>query len=290
MCPFVRVAVGRPSEAALFTSNLLLVISCDYVTVNSVKPAAVVRALVLWFDMKSTLVAPEWNPLSLGVLSRASSIEEIVTQLRDVIGIEHIVYHSSHFGASPSLDPYIRLTYPAAWIKRYLQMDYVKIDPVLRNGFQRALPFFWSELEASTSEEVQMLLDAMSHGVGPFGFSIPVRSKRGHRGLFSLSSSEFGEDWTRFCSENLVALVEIANALHQRVIAQEFGDAKVSLSSREIECLQWTALGKEAKDIAIILGISLHTTRDYLKSARFKLNCLNLAQAVNKANHLGFLP
>lgn len=235
------------------------------------------------------MVGTDWHSHSFGVLSGRGSIEEIVCLLRDTIGIEHVVYHSSHFGASPSLDPYIRLTYPATWIKRYLQMDYVKIDPVLRNGFQRALPFFWSAIEASSSEEVQMLLDAMSHGVGPFGFSIPIRSKRGHRGLFSLSSSQFAEEWTHFCSDNIVRLVEIANSLHRRVIVEEFGDEKVHLSSREIECLKWTAQGKEARDIATILGISIHTTRDYLKSARFKLDCLNLAQAVNKAIHLGLL-
>ena len=47
-------------------------------------------------------------------------------------------------GASPSADPYIRLTYPASWIKRYLQMGYVDIDPVVREGFLRTLPFDWA--------------------------------------------------------------------------------------------------------------------------------------------------
>ena len=239
--------------------------------------------------MTSGFEAPDWLSRSFDVLSGDGSTEDLVVGLRDAIGIEHIVYHSSHFGASPSLDPYIRLTYPAAWIKRYLQMDYVKVDPVLRHGFQRALPFFWAEIPASTSDEVRMLMDAISHGVGPFGMSIPVRSKRGHRGLFSLSASQFVDEWSQFCSANIGGLVDIASNLHQRVIVREFGHENVMLSSREIECLKWTAQGKEAGDIATILGISLHTTRDYLKSARFKLDCLTLAQAVSKAHNLGLL-
>jgi hypothetical protein len=35
-------------------------------------------------------------------------------------------------GTSPSADPYVRLTYPASWIKRYLLMGYQDIDLVLR--------------------------------------------------------------------------------------------------------------------------------------------------------------
>ena len=82
------------------------------------------------------------NPSDSSVLSRAfnviasgDDIETVVIQLRDILRVDHIVYHSSKLGQSPSRDPYIRLTYPASWIKRYLQMGYVDVDPVLREGF-----------------------------------------------------------------------------------------------------------------------------------------------------------
>lgn len=229
------------------------------------------------------------NNQSLELISSRHTIEKVIYKLRDLIGVEHIVYHSSHLGSNPLLDPFIRLTYPAEWIKRYLQMDYVKIDPVLRNGFLRALPFFWSDIELSKPEEFAMLSDAISHGVGPFGYSIPVRSKHGHRGLFSLSSSSSTKSCEEFCSRNTRELVEIANALHKRVLKDEFGEDVIHLSPREVECLRWTSEGKDAGDISKILCLSIHTTREYLKSARFKLDCLTLAQAVNKAIRLGLL-
>ena len=97
-------------------------------------------------------------------------------ELRDLLEVSHVVYHSSRLGASPSSDPYIQLTYPDSWIKRYLQMGYVNIDPVLREGFLRTLPFDWSELEIKTAEEMAFLMDALAHDVGPRGYSIPVRS------------------------------------------------------------------------------------------------------------------
>jgi DNA-binding CsgD family transcriptional regulator len=56
-----------------------------------------------------------------------------------------------------------------------------------------------------------------------------------------------------------------------------------------VECLRWVARGKDATEIAAILNISPHTTRDYLKSAHYKLDCVSSAQAVTKAIRLGLL-
>jgi LuxR family transcriptional regulator, quorum-sensing system regulator CinR len=232
---------------------------------------------------ETTLVA------AFSIIENVPDIEVSVEKLRDLLLVDHIVYHSSKLGASPSVDPYIRLTYPAAWIKRYLQMGYIDIDPVVREGFRRTLPFNWNELTIGTAEEGAFLMDALAHGVGPYGFSIPVVSKRGHRALFSLSSSRPEQEWKDFLAANGPTLVQIANRLHSRVIVEVFGEERPHLTSRELECLRWTALGKESGDIAVILNISPLTARDYLKSIRYKLDCVTSAQAVSKAVKLGLL-
>jgi DNA-binding CsgD family transcriptional regulator len=223
------------------------------------------------------------------IIDSTPDMEETITKLRDLIGVDHLVYHSSKLGASPSVDPYIRLTYPAAWIKRYLQMNYVDLDPVLREGFQRTLPFDWSELTVTTEAEMAFLHDALAHGVGPFGMSIPLRSKHGHRALFSISSSGSREEWVKFVPAMQPWLIQIGNRLHRRVISDVFGEDRPHLTARELECLRWVASGKDTSDIAVILDISPHTARFYLKSARFKLDCVTSAQAVSKAVKLGLL-
>jgi DNA-binding CsgD family transcriptional regulator len=223
------------------------------------------------------------------LIDNTPDMEETVTKLRDLIGIDHLVYHSSKFGTSPSVDPYIRLTYPATWIKRYLQMNYVDLDPVLREGFQRTLPFDWSELTIKTEAEMAFLHDALAHGVGPHGLSIPLQSKHGHRALFSVSSAGAKGDWTAFVQAMQSALIEIGNRLHRRVISEVFGEDRPHLTARELECLRWVARGKDTSEIAVILNISPHTARFYLKSARFKLDCVTSAQAVSKAVKLGLL-
>jgi DNA-binding CsgD family transcriptional regulator len=133
------------------------------------------------------------------------------------------------------------------------------------------------------------MADAFAHGVGPSGMSVPVRSKHGHRGLVSVSDSRPPEDWAAFRRARLGLLIETANRLHQHVIREVFGEDRPNLTAREVECLRLTAAGKHAGEIATILNISPHTARDHLKSARFKLDCATLTQAVSTAVKLGLL-
>jgi len=226
---------------------------------------------------------------AFSIIESTSEMEVVVGKLRDLLNTDHVVYHSSKFGASPSADPYIRLTYPASWIKRYLQMGYIDVDPVLREGFQRNLPFDWRELTIQTAAEASFLADALSHGVGPHGFSIPVQSKHGHRGLFSISFSGSKQEWMDFLVATRSTLIQIANRLHRRVITEVFGENRPHLTTRELECLRWVARGKDASEIATILNISPHTVRGYLKSIHYKLDCVTSAQAVSKAVKLGLL-
>jgi LuxR family transcriptional regulator, quorum-sensing system regulator CinR len=181
------------------------------------------------------------------------------------------------------------LTYPASWIMRYLQMGYADVDPVLREAFRRTIPFEWSELSLEREAEASFLADAASHGVGPHGFSIPILSKRGHRGHFGVSSSRSAQEWSTFLRTTRSTLIEIANRLHRRVITEVFGEDGPRLTARELECLWWVALGKSTGEIAAILKISPHTAREYLKSVHHKLDCVTSAQAVSKAIQLGLL-
>jgi LuxR family transcriptional regulator, quorum-sensing system regulator CinR len=223
------------------------------------------------------------------IIDGTPDMEATIVKLRDFLKIDHLVYHSSKLGASPSADPYVRLTYPASWIKRYLQMGYIDVDPVVREGFLRTLPFDWSELKIQTAAEGAFLADAFAHGVGPRGLSIPVQSKHGHRALFSISSSQSEEEWMDFVRTTQSTLIQIANRVHRRVIGEVFGEDRPHLSMRELECLRWIARGKDTSEIAVILNISPHTARYYLKSARYKLDSVTSAQAVSKAVKLGLL-
>ncbi|NTC22081.1 response regulator transcription factor, partial [Agrobacterium tumefaciens] len=55
------------------------------------------------------------------------------------------------------------------------------------------------------------------------------------------------------------------------------------LSPRERECLLWIGEGKTYWECARILGLSEHTVRFYLESARHKLGAANTTHAISKA-------
>src|SRR5271163_4019666 len=193
---------------------------------------------------------------AFSIIDDTPEMDETILKLRDLLNVDHLVYYSSKMGASPSADPYVRTTYPASWIKRYLQMGYVDIDPVMREGFLRSLPFDWSELKITSAAEAAFLSDALAHGVGPHGLSIPVVSKHGHRALFSVSFSRSEQEWKDFKRTSQLAVVQIANRVHRRVISEIFGEGRPHLNARELECLRWIGLGKDTTEIAVILDIS----------------------------------
>lgn len=53
------------------------------------------------------------------------------------------------------------------------------------------------------------------------------------------------------------------------------------ISDRELECLEWTAIGKTSWEISIILGISESTVSFHLRNATAKLNANNRTHAVS---------
>jgi LuxR family transcriptional regulator, quorum-sensing system regulator CinR len=239
--------------------------------------------------MVTELPDEKWLMEAYSILEKKAETQTVVTELRDYLKVDHLVYYTSKLGGSPSADPHIRLTYPASWIARYVKMAYGDIDPVLREGFRRTLPFEWRELAISGGADAAFMVDAAAHGVGPHGYTIPLVTKHGHRGLFAVCLSCSEEQWRECLATAQSGLIQIANKLHRRVVKELFGEDRPHLTPRELDCLRWIALGKDTTAIGEILEISPHTVRDYFKSVHYKLDCVTSAQAVTKAVKLGLL-
>jgi DNA-binding CsgD family transcriptional regulator len=221
----------------------------------------------------------------LDTLRTATDTAAAVEVVRSAFNV-HAVYHLAHTPAGNVDSPFVRTTYPAAWVSRYLLASYVKVDPIVRAGLERVLPFDWSEVNV-TPEALPMMRDAQGHGLGASGYTIPVIDRLGRRALFSVNATSGEEDWREFIRNSQATLIEVAHAIHQIALKELYGDAEPPrLTAREREVLTWTARGKDYKAVAQIIGISHHTTKAYLKSARYKLDCTSNAQVVAKATSL----
>lgn len=220
---------------------------------------------------------------TFAAIENAETVLSALDIFQSAYGIDHVTYHLSQTKADVFDAPFVKTTYDDKWIARYLLRGYVTIDPIVRQGFLRAMPFDWQEVEI-TDDAHEFLFDASRHGVGPHGFSIPVLD-RTRRALLSLNSHASQENWEEIVANSRAEWLELAHVIHRKAIIELYGqtDPIPTLSPRELECLHWSALGNDAKGISVILGLSEHTTRSYLKSARFKLGCLTTTAASAKA-------
>jgi hypothetical protein len=80
-----------------------------------------------------------------------------------------------------------------------------------------------TSLKVQSAAEASFLADAVSHGVGPHGFSIPL-TENGHGALFSISHSGTEQEWKDFLATRQPMLIQIANQLHHRAVVEVFGE------------------------------------------------------------------
>ena len=211
-------------------------------------------------------------------------MQDAIELIRDVGHFNHAIYHLAFRTNSKTDLPFFVSTYPMAWLGQYMKNNYADIDPIILDGFQRDEPFFWSDLEIKSDKHDAFFEDAFEHGVGKTGFSIPLTDRSQRRALFTVTSDMADEDWRTKIKHERIILEQIGDILHRKAIREVYGsDDGTPLSPREIECLYWTAQGKDSPTVSDILGISEHTVRDYLKSARYKLGCTTIAQAIHEA-------
>ena len=232
----------------------------------------------------------------MDALSKISDIADrnsTIRFLKDVASryaLNTIAYFGVSVTGQNETDPYLAVTYPPEWVDHYKKRQYVDVDPVVRLGFRRMLPLDWDEFGNTTGRLKTFFGEAGDFGIGRRGLTVPVHGRCGDRALFSVTSELSARDWASAKLLYMRDFQVLAMHIHDRVLSIE-GPASepVSLSPRELECLQWIAEGKTAWECAVILGLSQHTVRCYLESARHKLHATSNTHAVSIAHRAGLL-
>ena len=215
-----------------------------------------------------------------------SSIEIIARRY----GIEYVTFHMISTISTGIDNPFVRTTYPAQWVSHYLLNNFVNCDPILRKARKSNTPFCWDEIEPN-SAETRLFRKAQEFGLGAQGFSIPSSDPLGRKSVMSLNSAMSDSDWSTLIAHHRDDLLGLATDVHLQAVAEAYAeqDDLPKLSPREYECLRWTSEGKTYSEIAIILDLSEHTVRSYLRVVRLKLDSVSLAQAVGRASRIGLI-
>ncbi|GAA6191690.1 autoinducer binding domain-containing protein [Phaeobacter sp. NW0010-22] len=224
----------------------------------------------------------------LDATSALEDLQEISVALRDTLKINHIVYH----WVDSAGDQYGCGTYSDDWVERYVEQNYHRTDPVILGCFQRFHPVDWKRMDWSTKAAKVFLKDALDHGVGNQGYSIPIRGPKGQFALFTANHVCSDEEWAEFTQAFGRDLILIAHYFNRKALEFETNrqpEQSRSLSPREVDAMTLLALGYNRAQIAHSLSISEHTLRVYIESARFKLGALNTTHAIARALSRGLI-
>lgn len=216
------------------------------------------------------------------------ALQGAVVGLRDALGVDHVIYHS----VNSTGRQYAIHTYPPDWQRVYMENDYARIDPVVLGAYQHFHPVDWKRLDWSTPQARGFLNEAIRHGVGNQGFTVPIRGPSGQFALFTVSSSMNDEDWAAWCEGHVGDLIVIAHFVNRKALEIEGDRATPTaqpLSPREIDALTLIAMGYSRAQAAESLSISEHTIRVYIEGARHKLGAQNTVHAVARAMSSGLL-
>ncbi|WP_170475006.1 helix-turn-helix transcriptional regulator [Ruegeria arenilitoris] len=224
-------------------------------------------------------------------LENTGTLEEltnVTVGVRAGLELDHIIYH----WVDSAGDQYGFATYSDAWVKRYQERNYHRIDPVILGCFQRFHPVDLKQLNWSSKSARDFLKDAHAHGVGNQGYSIPLRGPHGQFALFTINHSCADEEWQDFIKTYGRDLILIAHFLNRKAL--EFAHARQpenrrALSPREIDAMTLLALGNSRAQVAHSLAISEHTLRAYIESARSKLGAHNTTHAIATALSRGLI-
>ena len=224
-------------------------------------------------------------------IEKAQSLGEIgavLAQFQTLIEVAHVNYswldHSDGIiGCS---------TLPEAWLARYAAQRYHRIDPVVLGCYTAFYPVDWRDLDWSSRVASAFRKDALAHGVGPQGFSIPVRGPSGQYAVFSVYSACDDAEWSRFTRKMSRDLILVAHYVNRRALALETSFEPLPeqpLSAREAQALSLLAEGHSRAHVAQMLDISEHTLRVYIEGARDKLQAQNTTHAVARAIAIGLI-
>lgn len=209
-------------------------------------------------------------------------LRKVMLDLREPLGLTNIVYHALRLPKTDELHPMLLLTYEPEWVRRYIESDYFKIDPVVINGRRGFLPVDWSEVDRESVSATRFFAEADRFGVGRQGLTMPIRGPGGERALFTVTANMSQIEWQKRRFAYMRSFQLMGHFFHDRAVQLggfRSADHSPELSRREKECLQAIAKGKAPKQIASDLHLSTSAVQLYLQSARQKLGCKSIAEA-----------
>lgn len=209
--------------------------------------------------------------------------------------IEHYGFNYFHFKFTPKFSsiPVSSNTlsnYPNEFIKAYEKNHFMRKNPIVAHCHFSIAPIVWDEDLFCDSPEIWQAIQ--THGL-IYGWSQSVHDASGGISILSVARSHPTLTEDEF-TEKAAHVLWLCNQLHSFMSARSLPRLRElppisRLSVRESEVLKWTAEGKTASDIAMILSLTTRTVNFHISSAIRKMGANNKTSAVVIATKSGLL-
>ena len=230
----------------------------------------------------------------VGKLDEMDDIGEILRYVRDCChkhGVIRMSYHvTPRFSEPTSLSSAVYTDgFSQEWLDLYERADWRDNDPIPRRVMRHGSLMTWKDAMkdgVNTPENLAYFDLMQKHGL-EFGFGLPLF---GPHGRDAYAAFDFGVPLEEVDEERVNVVRAVAQMGHQRIcfLLEEEGEMP-QLSDRELEVLQWAAMGKSTSSIAAILDLSPDTVKTYAKRVYAKLDATDRVGAVVKAMRLGLV-
>ncbi|MGZ9034057.1 MAG: LuxR family transcriptional regulator [Rhodospirillales bacterium] len=196
--------------------------------------------------------------------------------------------------------------YPDGFAQSYLEMRRHAVDPVLALAAETITALLWEDVVTGrTLSPEQRELDAERRAAGLCDeVTCPIHGAHGQRFALRFAKAEPGPCDRAQTSTLQILAIHVYYAL-ARIWAEtakpsapseslaDHGQRSIAglcaLSQREQEVMLWTARGKSASSISVILDLSENTVNFYVKNAMRKLGTTNRVVAVVLAVRAGLI-
>lgn len=187
--------------------------------------------------------------------------------------------------------PIFLTTYPEPWISRIFQEKRHLDDPAHAAAARSVDGVQWSAIErtiALSDHQRETLSLASRHGL-PNGITLPFRLPGLPSAMFSLAvRDQTIPTPSAILAARLMGSIVFAQA-HRLASGEPSHSQVVTLSPRQLDCIQLLARGMTDRAIAGQLGLSPQTVREYVEAARLRYGVKRRAQLVAAAMRDGHL-
>ena len=218
--------------------------------------------------------------------STAVTVDQLCKRFGAAVGAAGDFHYAvGRFGPLTPRDQGIILVhYPEKWRQHYRSSGYIDIDPTIDAITHRSAPYAWEQLSNLDNRRRQLFDDVRDLGVVG-GLTVPIHVADGTTFLASFSAEAPGVAQR---SRPLLSLIS-AQFVERHAALSGAPEPSIRLTQRERDCLTWTARGKSAWEIGVLLSISESTVNFHIKNACAKLASKGRMLGVVRAIMLGLI-